>query len=163
MVNMLREIPDPPGIRTARTLPAAWYADAAHHSVELDRVFRGGWACAGVVDELEETVLTREQNAFKRTAARTWVDLVYRGLFFEPLKYDIEALLESSQRFITGEVTIETSGGQLLPVAVESKHMLKNPKAVYAQSADWTAAHAEGFIQLFGQSTTLSSRVNPRS
>ena len=52
MVNMLREIPDPPGIRTARTLPAAWYADAAHHSVELDRVFRGGWACAGVVDEL---------------------------------------------------------------------------------------------------------------
>lgn len=112
---------------------------------------------------LEETVLTREQNAFKRTAARTWVDLVYRGLFFEPLKYDIEALLESSQRFVTGEVTLETSGGQLLPVAVESAHMLKNPKAVYAQSADWTAAHAEGFIQLFGQSTTLSSRVNPRS
>jgi argininosuccinate synthase len=111
---------------------------------------------------LEETVLTREQNVFKKTSARTWVDLVYRGLFFEPLKFDIEVLLDSTQRFVTGEVTLETHGGTVLPVAVDSKHMLKNPKAVYAQSSDWTAANAEGFIRLFGQSTTLSTRVNPR-
>jgi phenylpropionate dioxygenase-like ring-hydroxylating dioxygenase large terminal subunit len=48
----LRHIPDPPGITTARTLPAAWYADAAFHEHERRRVFRGGWVCAGVTDEL---------------------------------------------------------------------------------------------------------------
>lgn len=48
----LRHIPDPPGIATARTLPAAWYADAAFHEHERRRVFRGGWVCAGVTDEL---------------------------------------------------------------------------------------------------------------
>jgi phenylpropionate dioxygenase-like ring-hydroxylating dioxygenase large terminal subunit len=48
----LRAIPDPPGIATARTLPAAWYADAAFHEHELQRVFRTGWVCAGVTDEL---------------------------------------------------------------------------------------------------------------
>lgn len=48
----LRHIPDPPGITTARTLPAAWYADAAFFEHERQRVFRSGWVCAGVTDEL---------------------------------------------------------------------------------------------------------------
>ena len=50
----LRHIPDPPGITTARTLPAAWYADSAFFEHESRRVFRGGWVCAGVTDELPE-------------------------------------------------------------------------------------------------------------
>ncbi len=48
----LREIPDPPGIRTARTLPAAWYADPAFFVHERERVHRRSWVCAGVTDEL---------------------------------------------------------------------------------------------------------------
>jgi phenylpropionate dioxygenase-like ring-hydroxylating dioxygenase large terminal subunit len=50
----LRQIPDPPGITTARTLPAAWYADDTFFRLELERVFRSGWVCAGVTDELPE-------------------------------------------------------------------------------------------------------------
>ena len=49
---MVRAIPDPDGIRTARTLPAAWYADRQHHAREIEAVFRSGWVCAGVTDEL---------------------------------------------------------------------------------------------------------------
>jgi phenylpropionate dioxygenase-like ring-hydroxylating dioxygenase large terminal subunit len=48
----LRHIPDPPGITAARTLPAAWYADAGFFEFETQRVFRSGWVCAGVTDEL---------------------------------------------------------------------------------------------------------------
>ena len=48
----LRAIPDPPGIRRARTLPASWYADPTFFEHERQRVFRSGWVCAGVVDEL---------------------------------------------------------------------------------------------------------------
>jgi phenylpropionate dioxygenase-like ring-hydroxylating dioxygenase large terminal subunit len=48
----LRHIPDPPGITTARTLPAAWYADETFHRHELQRVFRSGWVCVGIADEL---------------------------------------------------------------------------------------------------------------
>lgn len=110
---------------------------------------------------LEEGILTAHQNRFKRVVADKWVELVYQGLFYEPVKRDLEAFLESSQRFVSGEVTLETQGGSCTAVAIESAHLLKNAKAVYAQSADWGAAQAEGFIQLFGQSTTLSSRINP--
>jgi argininosuccinate synthase len=110
---------------------------------------------------LEEAVLTASQNAFKPEAAKKWVELVYKGLFHEPLKRDLERFLASTQEFVTGTVTLETSGGSVCAVAVESPHILRAKGAVYAQSADWTAREAEGFIKLFGQSTTLSAKVNP--
>jgi len=57
---------------------------------------------------LEEAVASRPQNRFKPTVAQKWVELVYEGFFYEPLKFDLEAYLESSQRFVTGDVTLET-------------------------------------------------------
>ena len=111
---------------------------------------------------LEEAILTSHQNSFKPLVARKWVELVYRGFFFEPLKHDLEAFLRESQRFVRGSVTLETSGGAALPIAVNSPHILRNAGAVYAQSPDWSAQEAEGFIKLYGMSSTLSARVNPR-
>lgn len=111
---------------------------------------------------LEEAILTNQQNGFKPQVAKKWVDLVYRGFFFEPLKDDLEAFLRSSQEFVNGSVTLETHGGAALPVAIRSPHILRHKGAVYAQSADWTAREAEGFIKLYGMSSTLSARVNPR-
>ena len=51
----------------------------------------------------------------------------------------------------------------VLPVEVKSEHILRKKGAVYAQSADWGAEEAEGFILLYGMSSTLSSRINPRA
>ncbi len=110
---------------------------------------------------LEEAVLTREQNQFKGTIAKKWVDLVYRGFFYEPLKPDLEAFLTSSQTFVNGDVTLETHGGSVHAVAINSPHILKKQGAVYAQSADWGGEEAEGFILLYGMSSTLSARINP--
>lgn len=110
---------------------------------------------------LEEAVLSSHQNGFKPEVARKWVELVYKGFFFEPLKRDLEAFLQSSQAHVSGEVTLETRGGVVHAVEVASDHVLLNKKAVYAQSADWGVVEAEGFIKLFGQSSTLSARINP--
>lgn len=112
---------------------------------------------------LEESVLSREQNQFKPTVAKKWIDLVYRGFFYEPLKHDLEAYLTESQSFVNGEVVLETWGGSALPIEVRSPHILKKKGAVYAQSADWGAEEAEGFILLYGMSSTLSSRINPHA
>jgi argininosuccinate synthase len=111
---------------------------------------------------LEESVLSAQQNQFKPTVAKKWVDLVYKGFFYEPLKDDLERFLASSQEFVNGDVVLETHGGSLLPVEISSPHILKKKGAVYAQSADWGAEEAEGFILLYGMSSTLSSRINPR-
>jgi argininosuccinate synthase len=109
---------------------------------------------------LEETVLTKQQNRFKPDVARKWVELVYEGFFHDPLKTDLEAFLASSQAAVNGDVTLETNGGIVNAVAVESKHILNAKGATYAQAADWGVAEAEGFIKLFGMSSTLWAEVN---
>jgi argininosuccinate synthase len=109
---------------------------------------------------LEEAVLSKQQNRFKPEVARKWVELVYEGFFHDPLKTDLEAFLASSQSTVNGDVVLETSGGLVTAVAIESKHILKAKGATYAQAADWGVAEAEGFIKLFGMSSTLWAEVN---
>jgi argininosuccinate synthase len=109
---------------------------------------------------LEEAVLSKQQNRFKPDVARKWVELVYEGFFHDPLKADLEAFLASSQRCVNGEVTLETRGGSVTAVAVDSANILNAKGATYAQSADWGVAEAEGFIKLFGMSSTLWAQVN---
>ena len=109
---------------------------------------------------LEEAVLTKQQNRFKPEVARKWVELVYEGFFHDPLKTDLEAFLASSQGTVNGEVTLQTHGGSVSAVAIESSHVLSAKGATYAQSADWGVTEAEGFIKLFGMSSTLWAEVN---
>ena len=109
---------------------------------------------------LEEAVLSKAQNRFKPEIARRWVELVYEGFYHDPLKADLEAFLASSQRCVSGEVTLETHGGSVAAVALDSPHILNAQGATYAQSADWGVAEAEGFIQLYGMSSTLWAQVN---
>lgn len=109
---------------------------------------------------LEEATSTAYQNGFKPVVAQKWVELVYKGFFHEPLKYDLEAYLNQSQGSVNGTVTLETQGGTLYPVAIDSPHILRRAGAVYAQTADWSVTEAEGFIKLLGQSSTLHTAVN---
>ena len=112
---------------------------------------------------LEEAVLSKAQNRFKPEVARKWVELVYEGFFHDPLKADLEAFLASSQRCVNGEVTLETAGGRVDAVAVDSPHILNASGATYAQSADWGVTEAEGFIKLFGMSSSLWAEVNRKA
>ncbi|WP_149193340.1 argininosuccinate synthase [Luteimonas suaedae] len=109
---------------------------------------------------LEEAVLSKQQNRFKPDVARRWVELVYEGFFHDPLKTDLEAFLVSSQRMVNGEVVLETRGGRVDAVALSSPHILNAQGATYAQSADWGVEEAEGFIRLYGMSSTLWAQVN---
>ena len=109
---------------------------------------------------LEEAVLTKQQNRFKPEIARKWVELVYEGFYHDPLKADLEAFLQSSQATVNGEVMLETRGGRVDAVAVKSPHILNAKGATYAQSADWGVEEAEGFIKLFGMSSTLWAEIN---
>ncbi|MFP4277443.1 MAG: argininosuccinate synthase domain-containing protein [Wenzhouxiangella sp.] len=108
---------------------------------------------------LREAVNTRLQNQFHPAIAQRWAELVYTGFFFEPHKVDLEACLESANRYVTGVVRLATDGGSVDAVSVGSRYLLKDPEAVYAQSAAWTPEEAEGFVKLIGQSSTLAARV----
>jgi len=112
---------------------------------------------------LEDCVNTRFQNQFRHQVSQRWAELVYSGFFYEPHKDDLQAYLASSQSCVTGTVTLETRGGSLHAVAVDSGFVVRDPKAVYAQSADWSPVEAEGFIKLIGKSSTTALRVRNKT
>ncbi|MEX0916068.1 MAG: hypothetical protein WDZ60_09255, partial [Wenzhouxiangellaceae bacterium] len=91
--------------------------------------------------------------------AARWAELVYTGFFFEPHKTDLEAYLESANRFVTGQVVLHTDGNVVEATSLRSDFLLQDPDAVYAQSASWTPEEAEGFVKLLGQSSTLAQKV----
>jgi len=49
---VLREIPEPSGIRKARTLPASAYSSVEFHERERESIFQRDWLCAGIIDEM---------------------------------------------------------------------------------------------------------------
>jgi argininosuccinate synthase len=108
---------------------------------------------------LEECVNSKSQNRFKASIAQKWCELVYEGLFFDPLKADLQAYLVSSQQKVTGQVTIELTKNNAIAIAVDSPNLLIESNATYAQSCDWSIEQAEGFIKLFGQSTRLACKI----
>ena len=109
---------------------------------------------------LEEAVLSKLQNRFKSDIAKKWIELVYEGFYHDPLKTDLESFLASNQSKVNGEVVIETNGAQVTAVSISSPHILNAKGATYAQAADWGVAEAEGFIKLYGMSSTLWAEIN---
>ena len=112
---------------------------------------------------LEDCVNTRFQNQFRHQVAQRWAELVYSGFFYEPHKDDLQAYLASSQSYVSGTVTLETTGGSMHAVAIESEFIVRDPDAVYAQSCNWSPTEAEGFIKLIGQSSTTTMRVRNKA
>jgi len=107
---------------------------------------------------LEQAVLSKAQNRFKRSIAEKWTELVYEGFFYEPLKIDLEAFLKSSQSQVSGTVSLELKTGDLSAVEIDSDNILQDDNAIYAQSASWNIDEAVGFIKLFGKSTVMAAK-----
>ena len=112
---------------------------------------------------LNDAVNTKLQNQFHQQIAARWADLVYTGYFYEPHKEDLEAYLASSQSSVNGTVTLQTQGGTVTAVALESDMILQDADSVYAQSCTWSPQEAIGFIKLSGQSTVMSRRIRRQS
>jgi argininosuccinate synthase len=108
---------------------------------------------------LTEAVSSRQQNSFRRTVGEKWCDLIYDGFTADPLRADLEAFLRSAQSRVTGEVELRVTPGQVCAVAVRTDNIPHRKGSVYAQKAAWSGKAAEGFSELFGQSTVLHAKA----
>jgi argininosuccinate synthase len=100
--------------------------------------------------ELEKLVLTPRQQRIKELVAQPYGDLVHEGQLLDPVCRDIEALLQSSQARVTGDVRVLFRPGSLFIEGVESPYSLMTAsKGVYGESAgEWTATDALGFSKI---------------
>jgi len=111
--------------------------------------------------ELEKLVLSGQQLRIKDSVSAVYGDLVHEGKQLDLACDDIEALLTSSQRRVTGTVTFGLRPGQLFIEGSSSPHsLLAASKGIYGESAgEWTASDALGYARILSLPGTLQTRA----
>ena len=111
--------------------------------------------------ELEKLVLSGQQMRIKDSVAAVYGDLVHEGKQLDLACDDIEALLASSQKRVTGTVSFQLRPGQLFIEGSSSPHsLLAATKGVYGESAgEWTASDALGYARILSLPGSLQTRA----
>ncbi|MBI2617491.1 argininosuccinate synthase [Candidatus Gottesmanbacteria bacterium] len=111
--------------------------------------------------ELEKLVQTRSQLFWKDVLSDVYGNLLHEALYFDPVMRDIEALLDSSQTRVTGDVKIKLYKGNILIEGYKSPYSLMNPKvAIYGEENSlWTGAEAAGFSRIYGLQSILAQNA----
>jgi argininosuccinate synthase len=115
--------------------------------------------------ELEKLVGTIHQNNFKPELDRQWGYMVYAGLWYEPLLADLNAFMDSVNRYVTGTVTVRLYKGKVSVVARESPNALYDPElAGFGASGGLFSQQASpGFIELWSLQSRMAYRVRERN
>jgi argininosuccinate synthase len=114
--------------------------------------------------ELEKLVGTIHQNTFKPQLDNHWAYLVYAGLWYEPLLQDLNALMDSVNEQVTGEITMRLYKGSARPVARRSPNALYDPAlAGFGESGGLFSQQASpGFIELWSLQSRMAYNVRNR-
>ncbi len=100
---------------------------------------------------LEELTLTRETMHFKPLLEQKFAELVYYGLWYEPLREAVTTAVEVTQRWVTGEVRVKLFKGQCMVVGRKSPHSLyEYSLATYDRQDRFRHESSQGFIELWG-------------
>lgn len=101
--------------------------------------------------DLERAVLTPREYRFKRIMDSEWSDLVYAGLWYEPLRSEIQKLGEEMNKFVEGEVWVKLYKGSMSVIGRKSVYSLyKKEVADYNRGWYPSEEEARGFIKLWG-------------
>ncbi len=116
----------------------------------------GGTILYEAHQQLEELILDRETTAVKMDMGNKFAQIVYEGKWFTPLRKAVQAFIESTQEYVTGEVKFKLYKGNIIKAGTTSPYTLYNESIASFTTGDMYDHHdAEGFINLFG----LSSKV----
>ena len=101
---------------------------------------------------LEKHTLTKWQQYWKDQVGTWYGMFLHEAQYHEPVMRDIEAMLESSQRCVTGRVLVDLYPYRFVTVGVESPYdLMNNDFGEYGeQSKAWTADDVKGFTRVLG-------------
>jgi argininosuccinate synthase len=111
--------------------------------------------------ELERLVSTIHQNQFKTTLDQKWAYLVYAGLWWEPLREDLDAYMAAANRYVTGTVGVRMYKGSARVVTRSSPHAVYDAHlATFAESGGlFSQAASPGFIELWSLQSRMAWQV----
>lgn len=112
--------------------------------------------------ELERLVCTIHQNQFKGTLDRQWAYLVYAGLWWEPLRADLDAYMDHVNAHVTGTIGLKLYKGHVRVVTRSSPNAVYDAAlASFAESGGlFSQAASPGFIELFSLQSRMAWRLH---
>ena len=116
----------------------------------------GGTILYEAHQQLEELILDRDVYRAKKDMGNLFSQVVYEGKWFSPLREAAQAFIESTQKYVTGEVKFKLYKGNIIKAGTTSPYSLYNESIASFTTGDLYDHHdAEGFINLFGLSTKV--------
>ncbi|WP_167958566.1 argininosuccinate synthase [Anaerosporobacter faecicola] len=113
----------------------------------------GGTILMEAHQQLEELILDRDTYTAKKDMGNKFADIVYEGKWFTPLREAVQAFIETTQEYVTGEVKFKLYKGNIIKMGTTSPYSLYNESIASFTTGDLYDHHdAEGFINLFGLS-----------
>jgi argininosuccinate synthase len=107
---------------------------------------------------LEDVILTKDEARIKRGLEQRWTELVYEGLWFSPAREAIDAFVDKTQEFVTGEVRVELRPNAAVVTGRRSEYMLYAEQlASYGTGETFPHEAAEGFIRIAALETELAA------
>jgi argininosuccinate synthase len=116
--------------------------------------------------KIESLTMDREVMHLRESLISKYSSLVYNGFWFAPERLAIQALVDESQKNVTGTVRLKLYKGNIMAAGLKSPVSLYNPH-IATMEADPTKAYdqgdATGFIRLNALRLKVSSGVNGAS
>lgn len=111
---------------------------------------------------LEKHTLTKWQLFWKDQISAFYGNYLHEGQYYDPVMRDMEAMLEKSQRYVTGDVFVTLHPYRFDVVGIKSEHDLMSDKfGSYGEiNNSWTSEDVRGFGKIFGNQTVIHRNVN---
>jgi argininosuccinate synthase len=112
-------------------------------------------------DELERLVCTIHQNQFKPQLDHQWAYLVYAGLWWEPLRGDLDGYIERVNERVTGTIGMKLYKGHARVVTRSSPNAVYDASlASFSQSGGlFSQTASPGFIELWSLQSRMAWRL----
>ena len=121
----------------------------------------GGTILLAAHRAIESVTLDRGAAHLKDELMPRYAELIYNGLWFSPEREMLQALIDESQQWVNGEVSLELYKGNVMVVGRQSEHSLYREDLVTFEEDGraYNPRDAEGFIKLNGlRLKTLAKR-----
>jgi argininosuccinate synthase len=114
--------------------------------------------------DLEKLVLTRHELSFKQQVDSLWANLAYTGLWKDPLREDLEAFIDATQKRVFGTVKVKLYKGGLQVVGRSSPMSLYDLNlATYNIETTFDQTSSAGFIELWGLPTKVANALKRKA
>ncbi len=113
---------------------------------------------------LETLCLDKETSHYKALVAQKLAEIVYNAQWFTPLTEAILSFVKTTQKTVTGDVTLKLYKGNMINAGVTSPYSLYDPEiATFEEDDVYNQADATGFINLYGLSTKVYAQMKAKN